>query len=360
MKIHYNLHRILMSTLLIIVLAIFASCDLFEPEKDTGNIPPRDLTTAEKSLVSADNKFGLNLFRALNDADPDSNLFISPLSISMALGMTLNGAADSTYRAMVETLGKAHLLETDVNQAYRSLIYLLTNLDPKVVFQIANSIWYRQGFTVEQPFLDTNREYFDAEVSALDFTDPQSVDIINGWVDDKTQGKIDEIIMSIDPMTVMYLINAIYFKGAWAYEFDKAQTEDQPFYNLNGSTTTIPLMTLEGTLPVLHRETFSALDIPYGDSLFSMTVFLPAEGITVNDLILQINQAGGLFISDVIHKTFVEVNEEGTEAAAVTAVIITDTAVGGPAIFRVDKPFVFAIRERHSGTILFIGKVVEL
>ena len=410
-------HRFIPVIAGIIMILTFSACNLFEPEKETERTPPREITVAEKELVSANNAFGFNLFRTLNETAPDSNLFISPLSVSMALGMTLNGAADSTYEAMKNTLALTGLTEAAIHQSYRSLIDLLTEMDPKVVFQIANSIWYRQGFTVEQPFLDANQKFFDSEVKALDFNDPESVDIINGWVDEKTHGKIEEIIESIDPTTVMYLINAIYFKGQWLYEFDKAATKDQPFYNLDGSTSTVPLMALEGTLPMLVTDTFTAVDIPYGDSLFSMTVLLPHEGEDINAVAHQlntvdwnqlvdefqatnvqlflprfkveyfdslkktlsamgmgiaftweadfsrINPTADLYIDDVLHKTFVEVNEEGTEAAAVTAVVIyVQSANGGSTFFsfRVDRPFVFAIRERHSGAILFIGKIVDL
>ena len=389
-----------------------AACDLFGTQPR--EIILRDLSSVEREIVAADNTFGFNLLRALQAETPDETLFISPVSVSFALGMTLNGASGATYDAMAETLGKAGLTETEVNAAYQSLMELLTGLDPKVVLEIANSIWYREGFDVRPEFLDVNRTYFDAEVRALNFDDPAAPDVINGWVDEKTKGKIEEVIKEIGADVVMVLINAIYFKGDWAYRFDEDDTRDDTFTNADGSTTPVKMMRQHATLPMASTERYTALDLPYGDSLYSMTLVLPGEGVTVDDLVAdldadawadltgrltprevdvelprfkieyetsledalsalgmevaftdaadfsRIRESGGLKIDDVIHKTFVQVNEEGTEAAAVTAVVIVETSAPIPQVFRVDRPFVFAVRERHSGTVLFLGKVMSL
>lgn len=402
--------------LMMVLLAttlLAGSCELLGPEKER-RIDVRPLSSAEKATVTSGNHFGFKLFGELQGQSPQENLFISPLSVSMALGMTLNGAAGETYEAMRQALEKSDLSEKEINEAYRDLIDLLVNLDPKVVFQIANSIWYREGFSVEQTFLDVNKTYFDAEVRELDFGAPSAVDVINGWIDSKTKGKIKKVIEEIGPYTVMYLINAIYFKGAWTYEFDKKATIDDVFRNANGTTTAVKMMRQEASLPVSAQADFSAIDLPYGDSLFSMTILLPDPGEDVNELaerlspefwdqvtasmwlrkvevqlprfkleysqslvdvlralgmgiaftdeadFTRIRTEGGLLISDVIHKTFVEVNEEGTEAAAVTVVQVDVTSIGPGNVFRVDRPFIFAIRERHSGTVLFLGKVMKL
>lgn len=404
-----------MTPLLLAVLLI-TGCDTLGSNPTGDPDPPRALTQEETQIVQADNAFGLNVFTSLNASAPEENLFISPLSISMALGMTLNGAAGDTRAQMEETLYKSGLTEAAINDSYRSLIDLLTQLDPQVTLNIANSIWYREGFNVLSAFLETNRTSFDAEVEALDFNDPKSLDTINGWVDEKTNGLIDSILNEISPEAVMYLINAVYFKGIWTYEFDEENTRDADFHNADGSTTILPLMSLRGTLPYYKNDNISLVDLPYGDSLYSMTLVLPEgdqsldaliEDMTATtwadwtnattpreiDLFLprfeltyknslkhtlvslgmqdafspssadftRINDNGGLFISDVLHKTFVKVDEQGTEAAAVTAVVVETTSVGPPPpVFRADRPFIFAIRERHSGSILFIGKVLEL
>ncbi|MBN4081477.1 serpin family protein, partial [Caldithrix abyssi] len=256
---------------------LFYGCDY--PEKEENRPPPRELTLTEKSLVSSDNAFGLKIFQALSKADVDSNLFISPLSISMALGMTLNGAADSTYEAMKNTLELAGFSETEINESYQSLLELLTNLDPEVVFNIANSIWYKEGLPVYEDFIKTNQTYFDAEVAALNFADPQAVDRINAWVRDNTNDLIQKIIEEIPDEMVMYLINAIYFKGNWRFQFDPEKTKDGPFYNRDGSESTLPMMTRNLSVPMFRSNEATTLDLPYGDSLFSMTIFLPSGDI---------------------------------------------------------------------------------
>lgn len=376
---------------------------------------PRGLREAENSLVESGNKFGFKLFKEIARVETDSNIFISPLSISMALSMTYNGANGSTKQAMASTLELADLSITEMNESYQSLIDLLMNLDPLVIFQIANSIWYRQEYDVEQDFIDLNRTYFKAEVSALNFNEPNAVDVINGWVDKNTKSKIKEIVQPpIDPQTVMFLINAIYFKGTWTYEFDKKETQDDRFNLPDGSKVPCRMMVQEKRFRYFENDDFQAIDLPYGDEKFSMTIFLPKPQFDMGTLIDRLNQEnlnswigklskrsgtlylpkfkieyglslkkalsalgmgiaftdkadftkinrdGGLFISEVKHKTFIEVDEEGTEAAAVTSVGMMITSVG-PADFvmRIDRPFILMIRENHSQTILFMGKIME-
>ncbi len=388
---------------------IVAGCELLAPGEEESTL--RVLTDAEEHVVESDKRFGLNLFRTISSGESES-VFISPLSISLALGMTLNGAEGETREQMQETLELAGLSEDEINESYRTLVDLLRGLDPEVVFEIANSIWYREEFDVEAEFLDVNESYFDAEVQALDFGSPEAVGIINGWVDDRTHGKIEDIVDQIDPMTVMYLINAIYFNGTWTYEFDSDATQDRLFTGHDGSTADVPMMEQETDLPYFETDAFQALDLPYGDSLYSMTVILPRENENLDDLVAgldhstwndwmgrfrtrpvslrlprfeleyeieledvfselgmeiafdrgradftRINPQGGLYISSVKHKTFVDVNEEGTEAAAATSVEIGDVSAPQFIPMHVNRPFVFAVRERHSGIILFIGKI---
>jgi serpin B len=374
----------------------------------------RELTTYEKSLTQSDNTFGLKLFREIIREEPDSNIFISPLSVAMALSMTLNGAANETEIAMRNTLELNGLSKEQINRSFKGLIELLTELDPEVIFQIANSIWYRLGFQVEQDFIDVNKKYFNAIVQSLDFTLPEALDIINTWVEENTNKKINKIIDQIHPLTVMFLINAIYFKGTWTYEFDKDLTQDDTFFMNSESSVNCKLMRQTGEFLYLETSEFQAVDLPYGSGKYSMTIFLPYSSKPVNSLIEEltvenldswiaglsktegtiflpkfkleyeiklndvltalgmgiafseaadftgINRYGGLFISKVKHKTFVEVDEEGTEAAAVTVVEIRESAVQ-PSTFmmKVNRPFIFIIRENHSGTILFSGKIVE-
>lgn len=377
---------------------------------------PRQLTAAELGVIAASNSFAFGLLREVNRAHADSNVFLSPLSASMALGMTVNGAAGTTLDSMRAALGFGGVPLADINASYQSLITLLRGLDPNVDFRIANSIWYRQGFPFEASFLDLGRRYFDARIEALDFADPGAPDVINGWVNDNTNGRIPTIVDQIPADAVMYLINAIYFKGAWTFRFDAADTRDGPFFGPGGATAPARFMSLRDTLRYYENDSLQAVDLAYGGGPFAMTVVLPREGGDVNALIGGLTASGWrdltgrfaatdldlylpkfrltwedslnaplralgmaiafrrdtadfsgmslegrhLFISKVKQKTFVDVNEEGTEAAAATVVEIGATSVGpGRPVMRADRPFLFAIRERYSGTLLFVGKIVR-
>jgi serpin B len=376
--------------------------------------PPRALTKGETQLVEADNTFGFELLKRLNAGMADSNVFISPVSVSMALGMTLDGARGDTRSAMVGTLGFGAMSQSEINESYRSLIDLLRGLDPKVKFAIANSIWYRAGEQVRGEFIADNRSYFDAEVSPLDFAAPSAASTINGWVKRSTNGRIEKIVPDPIPSDiVMYLINAIYFKGAWSTEFDPKNTRDDSFTLANGGSAPCSMMNRTGEIRYMENERFQAVDLPYGDAGYSMTVLLPKRGIGADALVAdltggqwadwvsrfqetelilsmpkfkveygrQLNDAlkamgmavafdaggadlsgiggepGDLYISEVEHRSFIEVNEEGTEASAATSVGVGRTSAG-PGM-RVDRPFLFAIRENHTGAILFIGKIAR-
>jgi serpin B len=375
---------------------------------------PRALTTQEQQLIQADNRFAIKLLTQATAATRDTapNLFVSPLSVAMALAMTYNGAAGTTEAAMRATLELDSMTVGDLNEANQSLIALLRGLDPHVQFLIANSIWYKLGFSVEQPFLDANRTYFDARVEALDFTSPAAAPTINAWVDEQTRGLISEIVP--DPLpsdALMYLINAIYFKGDWTRQFDKQLTSPRPFHLEDGSTVSVPTMTygVEAAVQLTRTRLATVIDLPYGGAAFSMTIVLPHDSVSVDSVLagltlddwnawiagldtgftllyvpkfklennLKLNgplaslgmgiafsdgadfsrmtPGGGVAISEVKHRTYVDVNEEGTTAAAVTSVGIEPTSAP-PALF-VDRPFIFALRERLSGTILFMGVI---
>jgi serpin B len=368
-------------------------------------------------LIEADNAFALKVFKEINAQNQGGNLFISPLSIAMALGMTYNGAGGETQAAMQQALELEGMSIQQINEAYRDLIDLLFELDPLVQFDLANSIWYRHDITFEQAFFDINRAYFDATVEALDFGLPSAANTINAWVRENTGDKIEEIVASPIPShVVMYLINAIYFKGTWTYQFDKDLTQDAPFTLLTGNERTVEMMSHaeEADLAYVTTDSFDAIDLPYGGQAFTMTVLLPREGIDVDAVVdeldsgswnswmsglaetsakvsmpkftleyeIELNDvlsalgmemaftpgaanfskmrpANDLYISKVMHKTFVDVYEEGTEAAAATSVEIGLTCACGPFEFRVDRPYLFAIREKYSGTIIFMGKIVD-
>jgi len=405
---------------LLAVVGLVAACH--DPNAPSGAAPritalPRALTNGEQAVIGASNAFGFGLLRELDRTRADSNIFMSPLSASMALGMTMNGAAGQTFDEMRAALAFGTRPAAEINASYRSLIDMLRALDPTVDFRIANSIWYRAGFPFEQTFLDESRQFFDARVSGLDFASSNAVPSINDWVRQSTNGKIDKIVDGPIPNdVVMYLINAIYFNGSWTTRFDRNQTRTEPFHTIGGTTAPIAMMRRTDTIRVAETADAQVVDLPYGGGAYTMTILLPKEGKSLRDVVATLTadawqaavtgatarsvelqmpkftlrweallndplQALGmrqafqgdvadftrmsrdagnrLYISKVKQKAFVDVHEEGTEAAAVTSVEIRVTCACGPQVIRIDRPFVFAIRERLSGTVLFLGKIVR-
>jgi serpin B len=333
----------------------------------------------------------------------------------MALGMTLNGAAGATADEMRRTLGFGESSQAAINDGYKGLIGLLRGLDNRTDLRIANSIFYDQSFPFEQSFLETGKQYFDAEIGGLDFNAPASVKTINDWVSRSTNAKIPTIIDKIKDDDVMFLINAVYFKGSWRSKFEPRATADARFHALGGASESVKLMYQKNRLPYLETADFQAVDLHYGNSAFSMTVILPRPGKDVNTIVGALTESSwsttmagfyetevelylpklrleyertlnddlkalgmplafstaadftglsprghDLYISSVKQKTFVDIYEEGTEAAAATVVAISVESAPQTQVVRVDRPYVFAIRERFSGTILFVGKIVRM
>lgn len=399
---------------LLLTYTLFIGCtSTNEPKIDK----TRPLNESEKKIVSLNANFAIKLFKEVNRLEGDQNIVLSPLSVSYALGMTVNGANGQTREDMLKTLELYGLTMDDINQSYYSLMDLLINLDPKVTYEIANSIWYRNTWQFEQSFIEVCKKYFDALVTGLDFNDVEnSKRIINNWVKEKTKGKIEEIVEEIDQATIMFLINAIYFKALWTYQFDPKHTKDDYFYKLNGDRQSCKLMNLEARLKYYEDVDLQVVDLPYGDRKYSMTVILPKTSDSFKEIIKDISiekvnywiqslrsdsialwlprlkneykislketlenlgmsiafsgsadfsnmhKCNCLYIHDVLHKTFIEVDEKGTEAAAVTSVEMRETSYTPPKVkmMRIDRPFIFMMRENQSGTILFIGKIIEL
>ncbi len=366
-------------------------------------------------LSQANNDFGFKVFKKLHAYEPNKNLFISPTSIATALTMTLNGAKGQTAEEMKSTLELNGFTLEEVNAAYKVLLTTLPALDNDVDIKIANSIWYRKGFAVKPPFLDVNRQYYNSEVEALDFREPAAVNTINNWVKNKTKGLIDKILEQIPDNAVMYLINAVYFKGDWRYTFKSEETRQAPFYRVDNTQTPVDMMGFGRTMkfPLYTSPEFYAVDLPYGDSVYSMTLIVPREGHTAAGILAQLNGqtwqqiVGGmsvqemsfqmpkfemsyeknlnrtlqelgmpkafvpgaanftdiadtdLYIDEVKHKSFIKVNEKGTKAAAVTSVSIGVTSTPSYPTIILDKPFLFAIRENQAGNILFLGKMMN-
>jgi serine protease inhibitor len=378
---------------------------------------PRTLSAAESAVAAAGNRFAFDLLRQVTASAPDSNVFLSPLSASMALGMAMSGAEGETFLQMRNTLGFTGMGREELGAAYRGLIELLRGLDRAVEFEIGNSVWVRQGFGVETSFLDFVRTSFDAGARTLDFADPEAAGIINGWASERTRGRIPTIVEPpIDPLTVMFLINAIYFKGDWREKFEVGRTRSETFHGVAGEGS-VPLMRRDGNFRYRETATLQVVDLPYGGDAFSMTVVLPREGVELADVQRSMDPGSwdalvsgmavsegtvllprfrmeyrrdlnedlqalgmtdafdpgradftgmsgdaleqGLHVTRVLQKTFVSVDEEGTEAAAVTSVEMGVTSLPQRFTFRADRPFLFVIRERLSGTLLFAGVIVR-
>jgi serine protease inhibitor len=386
------------------------SCEKAEPVHKE----PKKVVLTKKSaeIIQADQQFAFELFKEVYGLSEEDNQMISPLSTSYALGMTYNGSVGDTKEAFRQVFHFGDWTDQEVNGSYKDLMSQLVTLDDHVQFSIANSIWYRLGYEVLEAFIATNQEYFDAAVEELDFSDPGAVDIINGWIEDKTNDKIKDMLDYIPADAVMYLVNAIYFNATWKYRFDPEETFEGDFILEGGAVHQCDFMQVEGAFNYTSQENFKAVELPYGDSAFSMVVLLPNPGVTTAALVEEmnadswdswfeysyptnilielpkfkygfksllnvplinlglgiafsdgadftnINPGGNIFISRVIHQTFIDVKEEGTEAAAATIVEMELTSIhDGPYQFKADRPFLYVIKENSTGAILFMGKV---
>lgn len=413
MKTHKTM-AIIVTSVLLIISTVLVSCQKQEADQES----PFDLPEKSAQVIKADNQFGLELFkRVAEKAQVNDNTMISPLSISLALSMTYNGAREETKKEMEHTLKLAGLTTDQINASHKALLTALKSADPDVLLEIANAIFYRQGLQVQKSFIDLNKNFYDAEISALNFDSPSALDIINNWVAGKTRNKIPTILDQIEADLMMVLLNAVYFNGVWKNKFDSDKTHELPFRHGDSSVKNVETMNQETSLEYTKNELFSAVHLPYGKDQFRMTVILPEENRTTGDVISAltidnwnswmkgfrtvnkvevtmprfkfawemklndilsamgmpkaftpyvadfsgINGSNDLYIGYVKHKTYVDVNENGTEAAAVTAVGMFTTSMPvedpGKVHFRVDRPFLFTITEKTTGTILFIGEI---
>lgn len=398
------------NAILLVMILTLASCS-----KNLTPVPdPVDIVMTPKSLqlVKTNNAFTFNLFNAIPGSQ-GKNVMVSPLSISLALSMTLNGADGSTKIDMINALGLNDLSVDEINQVYLDLVTALKKADPNVVMNVANSIWIKKNFPVLEPFIATNQKYYDARVESLDFN-AAALNTINRWVNEKTNTKIPKILDEISAEEIMFLINAIYFNGKWQVQFEKSKTQNGSFTLAAGGSVNVPLMKIKETFGYSEQTGYEALKMPYGRGKFGMVILLPDIGKTPDQIMQQmspsawetlktsldspikvdvwmprfkfiwesdlkeilsslgmavafskeeanftkINSNGHLFITKVKHKTFIDVNEEGTEAAAATSVGIgfTSAGPGGPE-FHAIRPFLFFITEEDTGAILFAGKV---
>ena len=369
-----------------------------------------DRVLTDDRLVSANTRFGFKLFEKLLRREPGGNILISPVSLAMALEMTYNGARGGTMEAMAGTLELEGMTLEEVNRANAALTAALEELDDDVRLDMANSLWVRRDLPVEEDFMERNEDFYRADVRSLEFDDPLAPGIINAWIGERTRGRIESIVEEIRRDDLLFLLNAVSFRGGWMVKFDKLYTRERAFNLGDGGVKNVPLMMSRSDLFKWFRgDDFQAVALPYGDGRTSMYIFLPdrdsslAEfreqlnagnweewmsrfrahdvivglprfkleyGTGLNEVLEELGMGvafgpgadfkgicpGGSFIGEVKHKTFVQVDEEGTEAAAAVSVRISK---GGAPYFIADRPFFFAVRDDWTGSVLFMGRVVE-
>ena len=389
-----------------------------------------ELTPEQRVFANDNNQFTLNFLKTVNEVDQTGKSFIySPLSITYVLGMVNDAAIGQTEQELEQTLGFHEGGIQAVNDYCKKLIDGLPKVDKDVTLDIANAIFVNQEYTLKEPFQQDMQTYYDAKAEALDFSSPQTLNHINGWCKEKTNGMIPSILDEVDPSMVSYLLNAIYFKADWGSKFDEKNTKEEAFTTPNG-TTQLPLMHQKVLIAYAKNSIFSTVSIPYGNGLWNMVVMLPEEGKTTDDIISHLASYGmtmygfcgtmgdtfssyevdlklprfetssdtkdlaiekglvGLLRKMGINRAFIDgvaeipnmcevpvyidmmrqkakikVNEEGSEAAAVTVAGMKEMSAGGgepieypKATFHANRPFVYVIREASSGVILFVGK----
>ncbi len=397
--------------IILLVVPVVAGCASAAPP----NPQPEPVAYEPASIAGARNsEFDMSFFHQVALAEAGKNVVLSPLSLRLALAMTYNGASGETKRAMADVLGFTGLTDQQVNDRFSAMMKSLEGLGEGAEINIANSLWGNQEYQFYPEFIQACQASYDAEVANLNFGDPTSLETINNWVKEKTKGRIDKIVEQLDPMNdLLVLINALTFDGKWTESFDPALTQTRDFYLPGGSTTQAQMMTQEGHYNYYVNDRFQAVALPYGDGEVSMYVFLPKQSAdyqtflstltaadwdaakfqssegsvqiprftlkydrTLNDDLKAMGMGpafeGGFdkmaqlppgmdaFISEVRQKDYIEVNEEGTKAAAATSVKVGLTsAPANSFVFNADRPFFFTIVDNASGTPLFLGSVIN-
>jgi serine protease inhibitor len=383
--------------------------------------PQETTVKIEPLYVEANLQFGFRLLHELDERREAPNLFFSPLSASLALTMVLNGARNETYRQMAHALGYGEQPVERINTENALLLHLLRSPDPKTETLVANSLWVQQGFSLLPSFLQACQKHYEAEVDSVDFMQDRegAAERINGWVKQNTKGLIPKLFEPRDfsPLTRLVVVNTLYFKGKWQKPFDKQATREEEFHLEGGKVKRVPMMHQSGKFDYLRGDGFQAVALPYGAGELSFYLFLPDEGRSLQAFLKELTaerwaqwlkgfkpmegdvglprfrieatyplkeplQAmgitdafdpekadlsgvapltdGRLFITKALQKAVVEVDEEGTKAAAATGVVVSVTAYN-PNRFTLiaNRPFFFIIRHNATGAILFMGIVRE-
>jgi len=382
-----------------------------------------ELSSVEQQLSVQSHSFAFSLLKTVyENEETDKNILLSPLSASLAFSMLNNGAADATQEEIQQTLGFGDVSSKVINSYAQKVVNAMQTLDTRAVFESANSIWLQTGFPVIDAFKQVNQQYYHAEIQNVNFRKPETLNLINKWANDQTHGKIPEILTEIPLYARFILANALYFKGYWTVPFDKKLTVDSQFHTSTGSVQVVPTMrnTLYTSL-YAKSDNCAALELPFGNEAFSLVVVLPDEDIDVSTVVGQMNgdwwmqvikglesssenmeahleiprfkidyerslcddlmtlgmkspfdkdvadfsllsSAKPLFISDVFQKTFAQMNEDGMVAAAVT--VLGDFGLSDsdytPVDFKVNRPFLYFIKEKSTGLVLFAGVINKI
>lgn len=368
-----------------------------------------------QKLAAANTGFAFDLLKQIAGEQPNANIFISPLSVSTVLQMVANGAAGDTRDEMQRVLKTTGLPAEGLDAAVKDLNQSL-NSQTNVILNLANAIWFQDGMHLKPGFVATNSRFFQAELAPVNFKKPESAQIINDWAADRTHGRIKDVVQwPFDPLTKVVLANAIYFKGAWDRPFDKSATRKRAFHLSVGGERQTPMMWQRGHFNYEEGDGFQAVRLPYAGKRLQMYLLLPDTNSSPAKLLAGLNSdvwrdkilpgfrdregtlsfprfkieydvslneplkalgmrhafedadfsamaSEPLFVSKVKQKSFVEVNEEGTEAAAVTTVVMTASAIMQPIKpfeMIVDRPFFFVIGDSETGSILFMGTVYD-
>ncbi len=370
-------------------------------------------------LIEPTNELGKQLVTMVKP-DEYGNVFVSPVSLLMALSMLQNGANGETRDEILEAIQLKGLDEEAINRANASLLDYLQRSDEELTLKTANSLWLNDTYTLQDAFKSVTHDYFSADAEEIDISDSKSADRINDWVKASTNGKIEKMVDSpLDSDLVMYLMNAVYFKGSWTYPFNEEMTEDGIFNLEDGSEATVPFMTLHESLPYFENDQFQAVSLPYGnEGKITMDVFVPKEGqdaesflkswttdnrtawndsfklrpgsirmpkiqldyeADMKDPLMELGMQkafnGGsadlsllvqeekerLFVSKVKQKTYLSIDEKGTEAAGVTSVTVSIESApsGEPFEMSADRPFFITIRDKEADVLLFAGKIAN-
>ncbi len=398
-------------TLLILLIFpfLFLSCEKGEEDQPRQN----EIARVKSKILNSEIDFSMKLFEQVLLDQGDKNLAVSPYSAFMALSMAANGADEETLGEMLEVLGiegkRVIVLNEAINAINESLLYS----DPDTRFESANSVWYNDKVRIFEDYQQTVFNYYEADSKGIDFSDPGSVDIINGWVEDETEGKITDLIATVSPRDICYIVNALYFNGIWTETFDPEKTKLRSFFTSKTEKVMVPMMEIGGEYNVYHEVGISGIELPYGNKNWSMYVFLapyknpfdtgelfretimnnfdetlekfeeastvvrfPQFSIKSEFEMVKYLEAMGIekafdaasadfskltkeecWIGKVKQKAYLRVNENGTEAAAATAVVMV--GAGTSQTIHFNRPFIYFIREKTTGSIIFVGQVIN-